>query len=121
VRLIRQDMESYWLERAHAEKRRRTLASILGFVIAGLDVATGIVVVKAAPSLWPMTPFFIQPAAAGLALGVAPMVGPGPAESALRAYDRSTGRTIWKDDLPGLQPAMTPTLGGATLGLTGRF
>jgi hypothetical protein len=68
---------------------------------------------------WWLVPFYVGPVGLG-APNLAASLGPGPVEDALRNYERVTGRKVLHDGIK-VDPVISPTLGGGTVGLAGRF
>jgi hypothetical protein len=118
--LVRDDLEAQWLASARTERKwRRVLAWTEGILFAAGAALSAPAIVSSPTNVeyW-LAPFYLTGVTApALAINI----GPGPIEASLHAYERSTGRAIWREGAPRIEPAVAPTLGGGTVGLSGRF
>jgi hypothetical protein len=124
--LAREDVEQAWARTARSEHRlRRLLGSLytgLGSLVLAGAVAEFVVArhQASASDVGPWAGFAVI-GAANTTLGVYELVTVGPLESALRAYQASSGRPLGQGAGLDLAPHVGAVPGGGFLSLGGRF
>jgi hypothetical protein len=124
---VRDDVEHVWLVAARSEHSRRKGIGGLGilagtfpalFAVAGL----GLALENKLPSS-DVVPFAALGAvgAGCLGVGIGYLASDGPLESALHAYEASSGRKVPRLSQVELFPAVNMARGGGGVGLGGRF
>ena len=126
---LRDELEQDWGAAAKEEHRERFVRGLLGAILGGASVATGVYLLADEASRSSTDLLGVQLALTVVGAEIATFGGyllatQGPVESAWRRYERSTGGVIrlrGGDAGLTIRPFVGPTLGGGLAGLAGEF
>ena len=118
-----ESLEGAWATAARREHSRRRLAGIIGLVGAGISLGFGGVALtdtalypKASDRNGVAAVFFVLGVVDG-ALGIYDLATDGPMESALRAYEASSGRTVGQKSVSLLRHLNVTAAPGGAMGV----
>jgi hypothetical protein len=124
---VRDDVEHVWLVAARSEHSRRKLIGGVGILAGALPAVGGVAGLVLAIENKVPSGDVVPLAALGvmgwacLGVGIGYLATDGPLESALHAYEASSGRKVRRFSEVDLFPAVNLARGGAMVGLGARF
>lgn len=126
--LVRRDVEALWKHEADHERRVRRVTGWLFAVLGPISIGLSTFLLVDAGRPGPINASEAAWSASGigmgafwLAYGVYSIAAEGPVESALHAYERSTGRGAVLQGVTDLGPRVAAVPGGGVVGLGGAF
>ncbi|MGO9834419.1 MAG: hypothetical protein ACLP1X_09405 [Polyangiaceae bacterium] len=122
--LVREDVERAWRRSARREHGIRSVGGwaelILGGALVGFD-AWALATLKQSGTSQTIVAGFAWEGAAAMGVGLSWIATDGPIESALRAYEGSSGPLLQPAGGSKIVPRLTLGQGGGVLGIGGRF